>query len=138
MTLLRNTAVEKLKSIYPRLDPVKQIAIARKYQCGELVEEPFQTLVAREGALSKAEIANLPLDDLHRLILVREAGLREKALPTSGQCRSCTQTLQFSIGLCNSCRQCNSCGCGPHGQYRKQPYGTGTVPNPLLQAFGRS
>ena len=112
MTLLRNTAVQKLQVAHPRLNPVKQIAIARKYCCNELVEEPFEMLGAREEVLSREEIAQLPLEDLHGLIVRREALQRENAKPTSGQCVNCTKTLQLSIGYCDSCRKCNSCGLG--------------------------
>lgn len=91
MTLLRNTAIQKLKCAHPKLDPVRQIVVARKYNCDELVNEPFQMLVARKEVLSKEEIAKLPLDDLHRLIVAREASQRVGA--TSGQCGHRTQTI---------------------------------------------
>jgi len=86
MTLLRNTAVKELQVAHPRLDPVKQIAVARKYHCDELVDEPFKTLAARKEVLSITEIAQLSLEDLHGLIVAREASLRENAKPTLGQC----------------------------------------------------
>ena len=92
MTLLRDAAVKKLKIAHPRLNPVKQIAIARKYCCDELVEEPFERLVARKEVLSREEIAQLPLEDLHGLIIRREALQRAHANPTLGQYVHCTQT----------------------------------------------
>jgi hypothetical protein len=73
MMLLRNTAVQKLQAAYPRLNPVKQIAIARKYHCDELVEEAFKTLVAQKEVISRTEIAQLPPGDLYDLIIAREA-----------------------------------------------------------------
>ena len=110
MTLLRDTAVQKLQVAHPRLNPVKQIAIARKYCCDELVKEPFETLVARERVLSREEVSQLPLEDLHGLIIRREALQRENAKPTSGQCAHCTQKLQLVVGHCHHCQKCNSCG----------------------------
>jgi len=82
MTLLLNTAVLKLQVANPRLDPVKQIKIARKYFRDELINEPFKTLVARENVLSREEIAQMPLDDLHRLIVAREASIATRNHPT--------------------------------------------------------
>jgi len=73
MVPLRNAAVQKLTVADPKLSPVKQIAIARKYQCDELVKDPFRRLVVRKEALSKEEIVQLPPEDLHRLIVEREA-----------------------------------------------------------------
>ena len=110
MTLLRDKAVQKLQVARPRLNPVQQIAIARKYGCDELVKEPFETLVARKQVLSREEVSQLPLEDLHGLIVGREALQRENAKPTSGQCTNCTQTLQLAIGYCHTCHKCNSCG----------------------------
>ena len=103
MTLLRNKAVQKLQVAHPRLNPVKQIAIARKYCCDELVKEPFEMLVAREEGLSREEIAELPLEDLHGLIVRREALLRENGKPTTVQCDSCTRTSSNG-------RKWDSCG----------------------------
>ena len=113
MALLRNTAIQRLKGAHPKLDPVKQIVVARKYNCDELVNEPFQILVARKEVLSKEEIAKLPLEDLHRLIVAREALQREKA--TCGQCGHCTQPIKFSMGYCQACHKCNSCPSLPVG-----------------------
>ena len=112
MTLLRDTAIQKLKVAHPRLNPVKQITIARKYGCDELVKEPFETLVARKEILSREEMAQLSLEDIHGLFVRREALQRDNVKPTSGQCDYCAQTqpFQFSIGFCNDCRVCNSCG----------------------------
>jgi len=135
MTLLRNIAVQKLRVANPKLNPVKQIAIARKYHCNELIEDPLQVLVARKAVLSLAEVAQLPQEDLHQYIVAREASQREaskreaskretlyrealqrevsrreNAPPPSGQCRGCTNTFQFSLGLCPACTNCNSCG----------------------------
>ena len=98
MTFLRDKAVQKLQVAQPRLNPVKQIAIARKYCCDELVKEPFETLVARKEVLSREEVSQLPLEDLHGLIVRREAlMLRENAKLTSGQCTSCTQILEPDV-----------------------------------------
>jgi len=109
MTPLRNTAIQKLKTTHPRLGPAKQVAIARKHHCDELVNEPFQILVARKEVLSREEIAQLPLEDLHRLIVAREAWQREKAVATAGQCGSCTRAMPLSVGYCLGCQRCNSC-----------------------------
>ena len=145
MTLLRDKAVQKLQVARPRLNPVKQIAIARKYGCDELVKEPFETLVARKQVLSREEVTQLPLEDLHGLIVRREASQREKAKLTSealqrenakltrealqrenaeltsGQCAHCTRTLQLSIGYCNNCQKCNSCGPTNYRSLRMPP-----------------
>ena len=110
MALLRDTAIQKLQVAHPRLNPVKQIAIARKYHCDVLVDEPFETLVVQKEVLSREEIAQLPLEDLHGLIVRREALQRENAKPTSGQCGQCTRIIQLSVGYCSNCQKCNSCG----------------------------
>ena len=78
MTPLRDTAVRKLLVAFPRLDPVKQIAIARKYNCDELVKEPFETLVTRKEVLSRMEMAQLPLGDLYEITVSREEALRRE------------------------------------------------------------
>lgn len=94
MTLLRDTAVKKLQVAQPRLNPVKQIAIARKYCCDQLVKEPIEMLVARKEILSREEIAQLPLEDIYGLFVRREALQRENAKPTSGHCAHCDHCNQ--------------------------------------------
>ena len=129
MTLLRDTAVQKLQVAHPRLNPVKQIAIARKYHCDVLVDEPFETLAVQEEVLSREEMAQLPLEDLHGLFVKREARLQqekaearlqqeqekarlqqEKVNALFGQCGHCARALQLSTGYCGICQKCNSCG----------------------------
>ena len=114
MTLLRNTAVQKLQVAHPRLNPVKQIAVARKYCCNELVKEPFETLVARKEVLSREEISQLPLEDLYGLIVRREALQRENAKPTLGLCIDCNETIQFYSGYCHTCKKYIRCEPGPY------------------------
>ena len=97
MTLLRDKAVKKLQVARPRLNSVKQITIARKYGCDELVKEPFEALVARKEVLSREEVSQLPLEDLHGLIVRREALQRENAKVTSSQCAHCTKTTKPNI-----------------------------------------
>ena len=105
MTPLRDTAVLKLLVAFPRLDPVKQIAIARKYHCDELVKEPFETLVARKEVLSEMEIAQLPLGDLREIIVSREEALQRGIVKaTVGHCSECTNTLWLAYGYCSKCR----------------------------------
>ena len=105
MTLLHNTAIQKLKVAHPRLNPVNQIAIARKYHCDELIDEPFQTLVARKEVLSREEIAQLPLEDLYLLIEARETSIRSNAETTP---RSCPHPN--IVPTCEDCLRCTSCG----------------------------
>jgi len=72
MAGIREIAIQELKNMNLPLPPVKQLVFARRYHCDELVDPPFQALVARKETLSKDEMAQLPLDDLHRLIVARE------------------------------------------------------------------
>ena len=121
MTLLHNKAVQQLKVANPQLNPVKQIAIARKYHCNELIEDPLQVLVAREAVLSIAEVAQLPQEDLHQYIvardslqreaLQREVSRRENAPTLPGQfCECINNVFLTSLGYAPNRTNCDICG----------------------------
>ena len=75
MTGIREVTIQGLQSAKPPLPPAKQLAFARKYNCDELANAPFQVLATRAEPLSKDEMAQLPLDDLYRLVVAREKSL---------------------------------------------------------------
>ena len=72
MIRIREVALRGLKSANPPLPPAKQLACARRYNCDELADAPFQVLSTRAEPLSKDEMAQLPLDDLYRVVVARE------------------------------------------------------------------
>ena len=72
MEIIRQKAIQGLKSANPPLDPIAQIVAARKYNCQELIEAPIMVLVKRENPLSIDEIVKLSPEDLHRWIVERD------------------------------------------------------------------
>jgi len=103
MAGIREKAIQRLKNTDPALPPLKQLVFARKYHCDELVDTPFQALVAREETLSKDEMAQLPLDDLHRLIVAREKPLLR--LLMERRCTNCSRNGGWHLRCTNCGRQ---------------------------------
>jgi len=74
METIRQSTIAQLQVVSPRLDPSRQIAMARQYNCpSTLVDEPIQTLTDRTQRLTLREMQTLPIDDLHTIIEGRES-----------------------------------------------------------------
>jgi len=97
MDKIRQSTIEQLQIVSPRLDPIRQIVAARQYNCPTLVDEPIQTLTARSQRLTLKEVQNLPIEDLHTIIEGRESrGHRPRCAwcPSSNyRCNSCNRTV---------------------------------------------
>ena len=94
METIRQSTIAQLQVVSPRLDPTRQIAMARRYNCPALVDEPIQTLTNRTLGLTLKEMQNLPIEDLHTIIEGRETRTHR---PTCFNCSSTTFR-------CNGCR----------------------------------
>ena len=72
MDKIRQSTIEQLRVVSPRLDPIRQIAAARQYNCTVLVHEPIQILIARTQKLTLEEMRTLSIEDLYTVIEGRE------------------------------------------------------------------
>jgi len=92
MATIRESTIEQLQIVSPRLDPIRQIVAARKFDCAVLVDEPIQALVTRAERLTLEEMGSLPIADLHAIVDRREgrAGFRcSWCSCTSNRCNNC-------------------------------------------------
>jgi len=99
METIRQSTIEQLQVVSPRLDPIRQIAAARQYNCADLADEPIRTLVARAQRLTLKEMQILPVEDLHTVIEGRE-GRNQKprcvwCTSTSYRCSTCNRTATY-------------------------------------------
>ena len=94
METIRQSTIVQLQVVSPRLDPTRQIAVARQYNCADLVDEPIQSLADRTQRLTLKEMQNLPIEDLYTIIESRESRTHKPRCP---HCPS-------SIFRCNGCR----------------------------------
>ena len=96
MDRIRQTTIEQLLVTSPRLDPIRQIVAARRYNCPALVDEPIRILTARPQRLTLKEMQILPVEDLHTIIEGRESrGLKPRCAwcPSSSyRCNNCNRT----------------------------------------------
>ena len=96
METIRQSTIAQLQVVSPRLDPTRQIAVARQYNCPALVDQPIQTLKDRMQRLTLKEMRNLPIEDLHTIIEGRE---NRSNKPHCSNCDSFNITSR-----CNVCR----------------------------------
>jgi len=76
MDTIRQVTIEQLRVVSPCLDPIRQIAVARRYNCDTLVDQPIQTLIARAQRLTLSEMQSLPIGDLYTIVEGRETRVR--------------------------------------------------------------
>ena len=95
MEKIRESTIAQLLVASPPLDPIRQIVVARQYNCPTLVDEPLQTLTARTQRLTLKEVQTLPTEDLHTIIEGRET---RNNIPSCAWCTS-------SSYRCNGCRR---------------------------------
>jgi len=99
METIRQPTIAKLQVVSPRLDPIRQIAIARQYNCPALVDEPIRTLTDRTQQLTLEEIQGLPSEDLHTIIECRESRISKPFCPhcpsSTFRCNGCRMTTSY-------------------------------------------
>ena len=89
MEIIRQSAIQKLLAVSPRLDPIQQIVAARQYNCAALVTEPIRNLIARTQRLTLEEVQTLPSVDLHTIIERREIRANQTL------CKRCSSTWTY-------------------------------------------
>ena len=94
MDTIRQSTIEQLRVVSPRLDPIRQIKVAHQYNYTVLVDEPIQNLIARTQRLTLEETRTLPVEDLHTIMEGREIRAN---IPRCTRCNPYTH-------LCNTCR----------------------------------
>ena len=92
MEIIRQSAIQKLLAVSPRLNPIQQIVAARQYSCAILVDEPIQKLIARTQGLTLEEVQTLPSVDLYTIIEGRENRANKR------RCPRCSSTLKDPLG----------------------------------------
>lgn len=99
METIRESTIAQLQVVSPPLDPIRQIVMARQYNCPTLVDDPIRTLTARTQRLTLKEMQTLPIEDIHTIIEGREGQSRKPSCPwcasSSYRCSTCNRTMHY-------------------------------------------